>query len=162
MLKLSAGVIISPRFNNYPCEGPGPKFKKILEKSLTVPKMSHSAQSLPLYIAEHTQLVPKTEKLTQPIRIEHEKTFQLRQPIRIEYYVTLVVSQSESSITSPQSSRLRWRSLLGSRLESARYSLSQYMGTSPPPCPTSSAHKYTTRYPIVFSDFAFPHFLQPS
>ena len=35
-----------------------------------------------------------------------------------------VVSQSESSITSPQSSRLWWRSLLGSRLESARYSLS--------------------------------------
>ena len=36
----------------------------------------------------------------QPIRIEHEKALQLRQPIRIEYYVTRVVSQSESSITS--------------------------------------------------------------
>ena len=34
------------------------------------------------------------------------------------------VSQSESSITSPECSRLGWRSLLGSRLQSARYSLS--------------------------------------
>ena len=52
-----------------------------------------------------------------------------------EHYVNRVVSQSESSITSPESSAnqnplLRhrrapgaWRSLLGFRLESARYSL---------------------------------------
>ena len=53
-----------------------------------------------------------------------EKTIQLRQPIRIEYYVTRVVSQSESSITSPESFRLGWKTLLGSGLESARYSLS--------------------------------------
>ena len=60
-----------------------------------------------------------------------EKTHQLRQPIRIEYYVTRVVSQSESSITSPEScitspesSRLGLKTLLGSRLESAHYSLS--------------------------------------
>ena len=118
--------------------------------------MGHSAHFLSLYIAEHTQFVPKAEKLSaanqnrarkklilrqpiriehektlqlrqpiriehertlelrQPIRIEHEKTLQLRQPIRIEYYVTRVVSQSESSITSPESSRLGWRTLLGS------------------------------------------------
>ena len=42
----------------------------------------------------------------------------IRQPIRIEYYVTRVV------IKSPESSRLGWKTLLGSRLESARYSLS--------------------------------------
>ena len=80
---------------------------------------------------------PRTLGSRQPIRIKHyvtpvvrqsesstEKTHQLRQPIRIDYYVTRVGSQSESSITSPESSRLEWRSLLGSQLESARYSLS--------------------------------------
>ena len=57
----------------------------------------------------------------QPIRIECSIT---RQPIKFEYYVTRVVSQSESSLTSTEISRLGWRSRLGSRLESARYSLS--------------------------------------
>ena len=109
--------------------------------------MSHSALFLSLCIAEHTQLVPKTEELSeanlnrarntlllcQPIRIEHEKTLQLRQPIRIEYYVTRVVSQSESSITSTESCRLRLKFLLGSRLESARYCLFYFIGSSTPP-----------------------------
>ena len=72
--------------------------KKVSRKSLTVTKMSHSAHSLSLYTAEHTQLMPKTEELSaanqnrarktlvlrQPIRIEHERTLQLRQPIEIE------------------------------------------------------------------------------
>ena len=122
-------------------------FKISLRKSLTVPKMSLSAHSLSLYIAEHTQLVPKTEELSavnqnrapktlilrQPNEIEHERTLRLRQLIRIEYYVTRVVSQSDLSIRSPESSRLGWRSLLSSRLQSARYSLSQYIGTSTSP-----------------------------
>ena len=100
--------------------------------------MSHSAHSPFLYIAEHTQLVPKTEELSaanqnrarktlilrQPIRIEHERNLQLRQPIRIEYYVTRVVSQSELNITSLESFRLGWKTHLGSRIESACYSLS--------------------------------------
>ena len=74
----------------------------------------------------------KLKNCQQPIRIEHEKpsflsanqspstkrNLQLRQPIRIEYYVTRVVSPSELSIKSPESSRLGWRSLLGSRLKS--------------------------------------------
>ena len=77
-----------------------------------------------------------SENTRQPIRIKYyvtrlvsqsesstEKTHPLRQPIRIVYYVTRVVNQSESSITWPESSRLGWRSLLGSRLDSARYSL---------------------------------------
>ena len=71
----------------------------------------------------------------QPITIENH-----RQPIRIGYYVTRVVSQwessitsPESSITSPESSRLGWRTLLRSRLESARYSLSWYMRVLHPP-----------------------------
>ena len=112
--------------------------KKFSRKSLTVPKMSHSAHYLSLYIAEHTQLVPKTKKMSaanqnrprktlilrQPIRIEHETPLQLRQPIKIEYYVTRVVSQSESSITSLESSQLGWKTPLGSRLLSARYNLS--------------------------------------
>ena len=64
-----------------------------------------------------------------------------RQPIRIEYYVTRVVNQSESSITSPESSRLGVKTLLGSRLESARYSLSYYMRVFTPPVLISS-HSY--------------------
>ena len=122
-------------------------FKNFFRKSLTVPKMSHSTHSLSLYNAEHTQLVPRTEEMSaanqnrapktlilpQPIRIEHGRTLQLRQPIRIECYVTRVVSQTESSITSLESSRLGWRSFLGSRLQSARYSLSLYTGTSTSP-----------------------------
>ena len=60
-----------------------------------------------------------------------KRNFQLHQPIRVEYYVTRVVSQSESGITSPESgitspesSRLGWKTPLGSRLLLARYSLS--------------------------------------
>ena len=55
----------------------------------------------------------------------HCRLVSSRQPIRVEHYVTRVVSQSESSITSPElsitspeGSRFGWRSLLGSRLES--------------------------------------------
>ena len=47
-----------------------------------------------------------------------------RQPTRIEDYITRVVSQSESGITSLECFRLRWKTFLGSRLFSARYSLS--------------------------------------
>ena len=60
----------------------------------------------------------------QPIRIEHPRLSATnqnrvlrhpsRQPIRIEYYITRVV------ITSPESFRLGVKTLLGSRLESAR------------------------------------------
>ena len=79
-------------------------------------------------VSQSESSMEETHQLRQPIRIEYCVT---RRPIRIEYYVIRVVSQSESSITSPascitspESSRLRWRSLLGSRLESARFSLS--------------------------------------
>ena len=64
----------------------------------------------------------------QPIRIENPRLsaanqnrvlgHSSRQPIRIEHYITRV------GVTSPESSLLWWRYLLGSRLESARYSLS--------------------------------------
>ena len=63
----------------------------------------------------------------QPIRIEQPRfsaanqsrvlRHPSRQPIRIKHCDNRV-------ITSPESSRLGWRYLLGSRLESARYSLS--------------------------------------
>ena len=112
--------------------------KDFSRKTLTVPKLSQSPNSLSQNIAKHTRLVPKTEELSaanqnrarkthifrQPIRIEHGKTLQLCQPIRIEYYVTRVVSESESSITSPESSRLGLKTFLGSRFDSALYSLS--------------------------------------
>ena len=69
-------------------------------------------------------------------KIEHPQ-----QPIRIEYYVTRVVSQSESSIMSPESSRLGVKTLLGSsRLAVAYLNTS---GHHPPP-PTTSAHTLTT------------------
>ena len=97
--------------------------------------MNHSPHSLSLYIAEHTRLLPKIEKLSaanqkrtqktlllrQPMT-RARKTLQLRKPIRIEYYV---VSQSGSSITSSAnqdrvlrhpSSRLGWKTFLVSRL----------------------------------------------
>ena len=57
-----------------------------------------------------------TNTTRQPIRIEHPRTLGSRQPIEIEYYVTRVVSQSKSSIMSPESSRLGLRTLLGLRL----------------------------------------------
>ena len=60
----------------------------------------------------------------------------------MEYYVTRVVSQSESGITSPEGSRLRLKTLLGSRLDPARCSLSEYIRCSTPL--TSCAHTYTT------------------
>ena len=106
--------------------------------------MSHSAHSLSLYIAEHTQLVYKTEELSAANQNRAGKTSNFvrqsesstKEPFNFvsqsESSITSP-SQSESSITSPESSRFGWRSLLGSRLESARYSLSSYIGTSTPP-----------------------------
>ena len=69
-----------------------------------MPKLSHSPHSLCLYIAEHTHLEPKIDKLSAANQNRARKSLILRQPIRIEYYVTRVVSQSESTITSPKSS----------------------------------------------------------
>ena len=80
-----------------------------------------------------------------------------RQPINIEHYVSQVVSQSESSITSPGSSRLRLKTLLGSWLESAHYSQSWYIGSSNPPPPTSSANSSTTNGP--FFSYFYPVWL---
>ena len=198
--KLTAGVLISPRRNNYTRGGPGKKSKKFSRKSLTVPKnvaqcrkqvISYLytlkrtiAYALPNAIAYLNTCIPcpktsitylniltrlsglgsiswtdttrlgstvdsrqpiriayyvtrvvsqsessteKALKLRQPIRIEHGKKHSTslanqnrvlrnpsRQPIRIEHYVTRVV------ITSPESSRLGWKTLVGSRLQSAR------------------------------------------
>ena len=85
----------------------------------------------------------------QPIRVEHGKNpstssanqnrvlrHPSRQPIRIEYYVV---------ITSPESSQLGLKTLLGSRLESARYSLSYYIRVFNPPVLISS-HSYYSRF----------------
>ena len=81
--------------------------KKLSQKSLTVPKMSHSAHSLSLYNAEHTQLVSKTEELSaanqnrarkDPPTSSANQNWVLRhpsrQPIRIEVYVTRELSAS--------------------------------------------------------------------
>ena len=108
--------------------------------------------------APYLNTLNRHESFRQQIRIEHPRqpikneyyvtrvlsqsksnTLGSRQPIRIEYYVTRVISQSalsvpspELSITPPDRSWPWWRSLLGSRLESSRYSLFQYIGTSTP------------------------------
>ena len=67
--------------------------------------MSHSAHSLSLCIAEHIQLVPKNEELSAANQNRERKTLMLRQPIKIEHEKpSNFVSQSESSITSPESS----------------------------------------------------------
>ena len=50
-----------------------------------MPKMSQSLNSLFSYIADHTQLVPKTEELSEANQIRARKTLTLRQPIGIEH-----------------------------------------------------------------------------
>ena len=74
------------------------------------PILTHWAELYPILI-DWTELYP--------ILIHYR-----RQPVKFEYYVTRVVSQSKSSITSIESSRLGLKTLLGFRVESARYSLS--------------------------------------
>ena len=67
--------------------------------------MSYSAHSLSSYIAEHTQLVPKTEELSAANQNRARKNpatssanqnrllrHPSRQPIRIEYYATRELS----------------------------------------------------------------------
>ena len=78
---------------------------------------------------------------------------------------TRVVSQSESSITStessitsPESSRLGLKTLLGSRLESARYSLSQYIGSSTtPPLHLSSPQYYSHLFRVISPEKLSPY-----
>ena len=116
--------------------------------SLTIPYLNtlsrtHSASAQSRWIvgsqSKWSTINPHTSSASQNWARE---TLQFFQPIRIEYYVTRVASQLESSNTSPESSRFGWKSLLGSRLESARYSLSYYIGTSthPPPPPGLLTH----------------------
>ena len=85
-----------------------------------MPYLNTLSRTIP-YLNTLSRTIPYLNALT---RINSDFANSSRQPIRIEYYVTQVVSQSESSITSPESSRLGSRSLLSSRLESARHSLS--------------------------------------
>ena len=132
-VRQAAGVIIIR------AGGPAQKFCSFSKKShsakncRTVPKFSpfpisihcrtHSAR------AQNRRIVGSQSESS--ITSSESNTLQLRQSIRIKYYVTRVVSQSKSSITSfasnitsPESSRLGWETLCGSRLEWARYSLS--------------------------------------
>ena len=89
--------------------------EKLSRKSLTVPRMSHSPQSLSLYNAEHARLLPKNKKLSSANQNRARKnlstssTNQNRvfrdpscQPIRIEYYVTRELS-ARVEISSPLS-----------------------------------------------------------
>ena len=95
----------------------------ILIHCWSIPYLNTLSRTIP-YLSTLTRTIPYLNTLqsaANQIRVLRNPS---RQPIRIECYVTRVVSQSESSITSPERSRLVWRSLLGSRLESARYSLS--------------------------------------
>ena len=122
--------------------------KKFFAKSLTVLKTVEQCRKHPsLYLNTLNRTIPYLNKLNRTITylnklnrtIPYLNTLSRiipylntlnpillhyrRQPIKFDYYVTRVVIQSESSITSPESSRFGWRSHLGSWLESARYSL---------------------------------------
>ena len=90
----------------------------------------HKSSGQPIRIEHPRQPIRNEYYVTRVVSQSKWNTLGSRQPIRIEYYVIRVISQSalsvtspESSITSPESSWLWWRSLLGSRLESSRYSL---------------------------------------
>ena len=88
-------------------------------------------------------LFPKPKNCRQLSRIEHEKHSQFvsqselrtQKPFELVSQSDSIVtspSLSESSITSNKSSRLGWRSPLGSRLQLARCSPSYFMATSTP------------------------------
>ena len=107
--------------------GPLEKVQKIISKKShstencrTVPKMPYS---ISLYIEPNTIFTYRTEPYLNTLQSATNQNRVLRrpsrQPIRIEYYVNRVVSQSELSIMSPESSRLRLKTLLGSRLDIA-------------------------------------------
>ena len=109
--------------------------------------LSASAQNRWI-VGSESESSTKNPHTSSAKKIEHEKTLQLRQPIRIENYVTRVVSQSESSSTSPESSWLGWKTLLDTRPLSARYSLSYILihrvchqpPPPPPPPPDQLTH----------------------
>ena len=64
-----------------------------------------------LHILMHCRLGNQAESNTLGSRQKRTLRQPNRQPIRIEHYVTRVVSQSESSIASPESSLRRTREL---------------------------------------------------
>ena len=91
------------------------------------------------YLSTLTRFIPEIYRILLPHcwiprsaanQIRARKALKVRQPIRIECYVTRVGSYSQLTIKSRESSRISWRSVFESRLESACCSLSQYKGTS--------------------------------
>ena len=94
-----------------------------------MPKKTHS---LSLHIAEPSRLVPKTEQVLAANKNRAREILTLRQAIRIKYFVSRVVSQSESSITSSESCRLVWKTLFGySRLAIACLDSQGFRSSSP-------------------------------
>ena len=107
-----------------------------------------------LHILIHCRLGNQPESNTLGSRQKRTLRQPSRQPIRIEHYVNRVVSQSESNITSPESSanqnralrhpsrhyvtpessRLGVRTLLVSRLESAAIAYLNTWRVLTPPC----------------------------
>ena len=117
--------------------------------------MSHSAENTLFPILKHALSILihrlgfrlsapnlNTFPTRQPMRIEHS-----RQPIRNEHFVTRVVSQSESSITSRESS-LRLPRALGSgggpfsALGSSRLAIAHLNTWGTPPPHLISSHSY--------------------
>ena len=96
--------------------------------------MSLSAHSLFLYIAEHTRLVPKTEELSaanQNRALRHpsqapESSANQNRALTSPLSNTRVISQSESSITSPSQSE----SSITSPESSARAEDPSWLGSS--------------------------------
>ena len=142
---ISAGVLII-RGRNHFTRGRGSQktlnfFRK---KNLTVPKIVAQCRKYPItYLNTYITYLNYSTRLSAPClntclaypnTLSRLHILPTRQPIRIKHYVTRVVSQSESSaayqnrvpeLSLPHRRTLRaWRSLLGSGLELACYSLS--------------------------------------
>ena len=88
-------------------------------KKLTVPKIvaQYGKESFPIFVHCRTHSACAQNRKTfgsqseLSITSSESNTVQLRQPIRNEYYVTRVVSQSESTIMSPELSLRHPRAL---------------------------------------------------
>ena len=152
---MSGGVIISPRRINCP-HGRAGNNKSV---HIFFSKQSNSAENesfspLPIFIHSkntipYTNTLPTTTRYlyTMPKTLGScPKPKSSRQPIRIEHQNPYTSSANQNLVLchpeTPESSRLRWKTLLGCKLLSDRYRLSLYIGSSPPL--VSSAHSSTT------------------
>ena len=89
--------------------------------SRTIPYLNTLSRTIP-YLNTLSRTIPYLNTLPSAANEIRVLRHPSRRPIRIE-------------CTSPESSRLGLKNLLGSRLQSPRFSLSYYIGSSTPPPP---------------------------